>query len=255
MDFNLNEENKRSVDMVRLFKAYWKNIIFIVLAAVVGAAVGFGYSHFIIKPTYKANTLMYVNNATSDKSSVSSSDLTASAKLVSTFGAIIKSNSVLQEAIDEMGVDMKPKSLANRVSVSAVDDTQVFKIIVSSTDKEFAAKAADAISNAAQKQIPDIIEGTSIRVVDYATVPTAKSSPNDSRNTVIGAVIGLLIILIIVTIREVSDTRIKDEEDFKQWNIPVLGTIPDLDSHESGSYGYGNYGYGYEQADKERRKK
>ena len=55
------------------------------------------------------------------------------------------------------------------------------------------------------------------------------SSPSTSKNTVIGLLVGLVLAVIVNLLRELLDTRIKNEEDLsRRYDIPILGVIPDF---------------------------
>ena len=72
--------------------------------------------------------------------------------------------------------------------------------------------------------------GCRVSIVDNASLPTTTSSPNIKQNTFIGIFVGIIIGIAIIFIRELLDTRIKDEDELKtKYNIPVLGIIPNLD--------------------------
>ena len=86
------------------------------------------------------------------------------------------------------------------------------------------------ILDSAQREINRIISGCQVNVVDNASLPTTTSSPNVKQNTFIGIFVGVVLGIAVIFIRELLDTRIKDEDDLKnRYNIPVLGVIPNLD--------------------------
>ena len=71
--------------------------------------------------------------------------------------------------------------------------------------------------------------GGEAKILDAAEPAGAPYSPDVRTNTVTGVLIGLLIAAAIVIIRALTDTTIWNEEDLtKQYNIPVLGSVPQL---------------------------
>ena len=66
---------------------------------------------------------MIVNTRQDITSNVTSDQINSATKLVSTYSIIIKSDTVLQQVIDNLGLSLTYEKLAERVTVSAVDDT------------------------------------------------------------------------------------------------------------------------------------
>jgi succinoglycan biosynthesis transport protein ExoP len=64
-------------------------------------------------------------------------------------------------------------------------------------------------------------------VAGEASVPSSPSSPKTKRNTIVGAVLGLLLSLAAVFLVERSDRRIRDPEELETiYRLPLLGTVP-----------------------------
>jgi capsular polysaccharide biosynthesis protein len=128
----------------------------------------------------------------------------------------------------------------------------MFYLYVTLPDPGEAARVANAFAEVLPKETPNIIHGTSVKVVDTAKVPTSRYAPNYAANTVLGALGGFLAAIVYVTIMFLKDTRIKDENDLTSlYTLPVLGRIPNFDIGTSqNSYGYSNSGSGEEKAEK-----
>lgn len=89
---------------------------------------------------------MIVNTRQDTTSNVTSDQINSATKLVSTYSIIIKSDTVLQQVIDNLGLSLTYEKLAERVTVSAVDDTQVMKITVKSDNPEWARQVCEQIT-------------------------------------------------------------------------------------------------------------
>jgi polysaccharide biosynthesis transport protein len=67
-----------------------------------------------------------------------------------------------------------------------------------------------------------------VEVAQAATIPTSPSSPNVSRNAVLGAVLGLLLGLGIAFLLERLDRRIREPKDLEAiYGLPLLGVVPE----------------------------
>ncbi len=249
----MNDEQNEEVeiDLVHLATVVWHNIWIVIASAAVCAAVAFSISFFMITPLYEASTMVYINNSTSIGSlSISAADLTASKSLAQTFEVILTSHSVQDQIIEQAGVEYTREQIKNIVSSTDVNSTEILKITATTPDPEISARVADAATDAASKKMMEVVDGCSVRNIDYALVPVEKASPNIRNNTLIGVFIGILLSVAFLVVMELMDSQIRTEAELRRiiGDIPVLGVIPLFDSHTSDSrYGgkYEKYGYGY----------
>lgn len=243
------EDDDVTIDLLELLRLLWSKAILIIAVSVVFGGMAFVGTHVLVTPLYKASVTMYVNNRTTsadaaNATTLSASDLQASARLVDTYAAIIKNQAFLGAVAKDMRMEPeKAASLMNAVNIKAVNNTEVFSVSVVDPDPEYAARIANTIVKLAPDRIADIVEGSSVKIINEASVPTSIDSPNYKKNALLGLAFGFILIVAIIVIRELSDTTIKSEADFMQWEYPLLGSIPDLKStgkSSSGSYGYGS---------------
>ncbi|MBR5020076.1 MAG: polysaccharide biosynthesis tyrosine autokinase, partial [Oscillospiraceae bacterium] len=92
---------------------------------------------------------------------------------------------------------------------------------------------------------------------DSAVVPSAPSSPNRTKNAMIGFVLGLAFSTGYVVLRELMDISVHTEEDISQsCKYPVLASVPDMESHSKGGsyYGYGKK-HAYDKSPQKKNKK
>jgi capsular exopolysaccharide synthesis family protein len=66
-----------------------------------------------------------------------------------------------------------------------------------------------------------------VQVAQAATIPTSPSSPKTTRNTLIAAVLGLLLGLSVAFLLERFDRRIREPKDLQAiYGLPLLGAVP-----------------------------
>ncbi len=232
------------LDLFALLKAMWKRAWVFILCCVLCACAGFSYARFEITPTYNASVMLYVNNSSfalgSTTFSFNASELAAAQSLVDTYIIILGTRTTLNEVIAQGGFDLTYEQLNSMVSAGAVNGTEVFRITVTSTDPVLAAHIANTIADVLPSKVANIVEGSSVRLVDYAVVPTHKAGPNLTMYTAMGLLAGFVIACVLVMLAVMGDDKIHDEEFLtKRYGVPVLAAIPNL-RKGSGNMVYGS---------------
>lgn len=235
------------IDLGRIWKAVWHRVWLVLLVAVLCGALTFVGTHLFATPKYKASAMFYVNNnsiSMGDTSfSISQGDITAAKSLVDTYIVILTSKSCLNDVIDYADSDLSYGELRSMISATAVNSTEIFEVKVTSPDPQEAKELANAIAYILPKRISSIVEGTSANIVDYAVTPTSPSSPGYTSNAMLGFIVGLVVMVLILALREIFDVTIRDQEDIEQCcEYPVLASVPDMINQNQTSGDY--YGYG-----------
>lgn len=240
-------EEEQEIDLGKLIKALWHKAWVIVLAMLICGGTAFVYAAYAVTPLYEANALLYVNNGSLSVggTSISLSDLSASKTLVDTYTIILKTRLTLNEVIEETGLDYTYEELLRMVSAEAVNDTEIFRVTVTSPVPQEAELITNTIVEVLPDKVAEVIDGCSVRTVDFAVTPVRPISPNITKYTMCGILIGMLISCVVIVLLELLDNQIPDEDYLIQnYHLPVLAKVPNI--FDNGSVKkYGGYGYGY----------
>lgn len=229
MDAN---EKEFEVDLGKIFYMLKKRILYIILGTLITAVLAGCITEFFISPKYSTACTMYVySNAdrVSTDSSIASGEITASQQLVNTYIVVLESDSVLDGVIKELDLNITASQLRSMISCTQINETEIFRVTVTSENAALAADIANAVADIAPEAIVNTIKAGGVSVIDYAKVPSSPSSPNFIRNIAIGAAVGLAVTFILFFVYELFDTTITAEKDLeREFEIPVLGSIPRL---------------------------
>lgn len=233
----LNEKRDEfEIDLQKLLQACLRKWWLFVVAAVIAGMLSFWYSACFVTPMYQTSVTVYVNNIRRGENItyLSGTNLAAAQQLVNTYMEIIDSDTVLTTVAEEAGLDLSAKEIRELMSAKQVGESELFKFYITHPDPEQATKIANAIAEVAPGQIEKFVEGTSAKIIDYAKVPEMPASPSLAKNCVVGAMLGIMLVLAGVTLHLLFDVRIKSEEDLTSlFNIPVLGQIPVFATEDS----------------------
>jgi len=261
----MNEKDTKKNDVIeidfgRVFRAVMEKTWLVAIVSVLCAAVAFFGTFFLVTPQYESSAMFYVNNNNismgSASLSISSGDLSTSRNLVDSYIVILNTRETLVDVVDYAGVSRSYGEVRGMLSASAVNETEIFRVTVTCENPQEAERIANAIAYILPKRIDTIIDSTSAKVVDAAVLPTSPSSPSYSKNTMMGFMVGFILTVAIVALREVFDKTIREEEDITQsCKHPILAAVPDMTAPSEGSayYGYGRGRKGkYAEATKQR---
>lgn len=244
------ESNRQSgvneIDLLAILWALWRKAWIIILVMVFMGGAAFSYAYLFVSPLYEAQALFYVNNSSfsvgSTSVSISSSELTAAQSLVDTYIVILHTRSTLSEVIKEAGVGYSCEDLSKMISANAVNSTEVFSVTVTSDDPVEAEHIANAVARVLPAKISDVVDGSDVRIVDYAVIPTEKVSPSLTMYTLNGLIIGLVVSCLLIILMEAMDEQIHSEDYLlKNYDAPLLAVIPDMLNEKSSAGHYIQY--------------
>ncbi len=235
------------INLKRILDALLHRVWSILFASVVGALLVFAITYFFVTPQYESAVMFYVNNSSisvgGTSLSIDSSDISASKSLVNTYIVILNTDETMSDVIDYAKVRRGSRELKDMITAEAVDDTEVFRVVVTSADPAEANKIADAISYILPKRISNIVEGTSAKIVDHALMPARPSSPSYVMNAMLGFLLGLVLAVGLTVVREMMDITIRKEDDIHRvCNHPILAFVPDMNAPTKSSGSYYHYG-------------
>lgn len=238
-----NQENY-TIDLQHLLKSLWKHAWIIVLCGVLAAAVGLLLAAVVISPEYQASIKLYVNNSSSSSgnqsSSISQSDLNAAQSLVKTYAEMLDSRYVWERVVEKADVDFTWKEVSKMVECTSSNNTEVMLVTVTCDNPYEASDIANAIADVLAVRISEIIEGSSMKVVDPAVPDKQKVGPSVSKYTLLGFMLGAVLAAGVIVVLTLLDDTMHDEDYIlKTYNYPILGTVPDLASTGNGkAYAY-----------------
>ncbi len=243
-----NEKEYYVIDLAHIVKSVWSRIWAVALSGILVAAIGFSLAAFVITPTYSSSIMLYVNNSSFTVGdigfSISSSEITAAQSLVKTYTVLLKNRTTLEKVIDETNIGYTWEELYDMIEAAPVNETEIMSVTVTSTDPYEAEKIANGIARILPKRVSEIVEGSSMEVVDSAIAVTKKVAPSITMFTAVGFVLGVLVSVVLLVILALLDNTVHDEEYIlNNYGYPILAKIPDLINTGSkrGKYSYSYY--------------
>lgn len=231
------DNNEIEINLADVFQILLSKWIYILLAGLAAAILVGAVTKFFIRKKYTAYTSMYIYTSAEENQTgtITSSELAAADNLIKTYQVIVKSNTVLDVISDrfnaehpeyaELGLDSG--AIGRVTSISVPTGTKLIEVDIKTGDPVLSAAIANTFAKYAPAEIVRITKAGGVEIVDYATVPKSASSPNLTRNVIVGFAVGILLAAAFFVLRAYLDTTIYgSEEVLKVSRCPVIGTVP-----------------------------
>lgn len=263
MENSTNTEN--TIDLRRLWMLLRAHIWSIILWAIGLGAVGFILAAFVIEPKYTSTTQILVNqkrNPVDAGQALTAQQ--ADVQVINTYKDIVTSPVILKDASKWIknptevvkpakkakyrtladgtkklvspaepavirragrGYNVSANEMQKAVSVSTQQNSQVFTISAKSNDPEKAQAIANAVAQTFKGKIKTIMNVNNVTIVSPAAIG-AKTFPKTSLFTLAGIVLGLVISIALIILRDSFNTTVRDDDYLtKELGLTNLGHV------------------------------
>ncbi len=212
------------IDLVALFYRFLEKAHWIILTALIGAAIAGVLVFKVITPIYDATAKIYIVGS---DTTISLTDLQIGSNLAADYQEVFK-NWHVHELVDKrLNLDYPYTKLAGMITVTNPANTHVLYVTVKSSDPAEAKAIADTYAQVAREFIAAKMDMREPNIFEEAKLPDKPTTPRKTRDIVIGFLLGALLAMAVVTVKFLGDDRICSSEDIeKVGNLSTLGLIP-----------------------------
>ncbi len=214
-----------------------RHISIIIILVVIFASGAFVKSKFLSAPVYSAKGSIYIsnvskgqNNENGMQSEVTLNELMTSQELIKSYIQILCTDRFFNRVKTVSNLKYPVSVLKSMVTLEAQNQTEILNISAVAPSPHDAYILVESIIALAKDEIEWVVEGGSLKTLDYPAYSSAPLSSGTMMNTIIASVIGFILALVIIFIIEMLDTRIKGRDDLlSEYDIYILGEIPSFD--------------------------
>lgn len=235
-------ENTYSIkDILQLILSkIWMLIIF----TVVGGAIAFSFSKFVLPLQYSSHITMYVQSYTGiSENADNQNNISNSKQLVNTYMEVLKDDAVMNAVGDMLVKQYKddslkecfninaegkinPASIRECLTISSVTDTSAVKAVATTKDAELSAMICNSLTQVAPKYVEEAVGVGSINTIDKAKVYKTPVAPNIMKNTALGMAAAFIIAVMVIFVIDYFDNTIKESDAIgKKYNKAIIGEI------------------------------
>lgn len=217
--------------MVLDFKEIMYNLLdHILILLLSGIILAFGaviVSKLLIKPVYTSSSSLYIISRQDNEKSMTLTDLQTGTQLTKDYQILVKSRSVMEQVISDLGLDINYDQLARMITVNAPVDTRIIEITVKSREAYTAKLLADAIAGVSAERMVKVMEMEKVSIIEKGSLPTRPSKPNIFINLLIGGCVGVFLASFIIVLSDLLNDSIKTAEDVERYlGLVTLCEIP-----------------------------
>lgn len=111
---------------------------------------------------YESRANIYITKTTSADTTISSSDLKVAKSLVETYAAILNTSKIQNKIKEEY------PNIEYELTLEPINETEIFAVIATSEHPEKLEDICNLAASLLCEMVPQIIEGSSCKVIDYA---------------------------------------------------------------------------------------
>jgi len=147
-------------------------------------------------------------------------------RTVASYAEVLGSRVIASSVVQALSLDRSVRSVDEDLTATVVDGTAVLRVTATSTDAAESARLGQAAVTGFAQWLKDQKTTLTASVVADAVAPTRASSPSHARWRVVGGLVGLLLGVLVATIRQRADRSIRTPAELERiTGAPVLGAI------------------------------
>ena len=226
-----DDEESGGLDIVDLIFALlrrWKVIVLITIPIVIA-----GFFMASTRPTiYRSETTLMVSAG--NGLSVDGSDIGEGQKFITTYIQLAKSRDIMERVIAKYDLAETPGSLAAKVTVSPVANTDFLKLSYKSGERGLTTAVTNEIANEFIFKISQVLKVINISVIERAS--EASQMPKNRGIIIIASfILGMALGTGVASVIELVHRKLRKSSDIEKiLKAEMLGMIPEIEIEKEG---------------------
>ena len=216
------------VDLIFALLRRWKVIVLITIPIVIA-----GFFMASTRPTvYRSETTLMVSAG--NGLSVDGSDIGEGQKFITTYIQLAKSRDIMERVIAKYDLAETPGSLAAKVTVSPVANTDFLKLSYKSGERGLTTAVTNEIANEFIFKISQVLKVRNISVIERAS--EASQMPKNRGIIIIASfILGMALGTGVASVIELVHRKLRKSSDIEKiLKAEMLGMIPEIEIKKEG---------------------
>lgn len=222
---NTTNNDEIEIDLVEIFHLLVGRMLIIIASGIMFAVITALVCKLAVKPTYTSTSKLYIMNT--DNIITSISDLQVGSSLALDYVELIKGRPVVDKVISNLELDMSYDEMLGKLTLDNPESTRILKITIKDHDPRLAKEIADEFASVSIQEISSIMKTEKPSIAEHGYISQSPITPTTKKNTVIAAILGIMLACIVIIVRYILDDTIKSEEDIEKYlGLTTLSLIP-----------------------------
>ena len=214
----ISEDNPATlvVSLRSVLEFIMKNVVIVLLAALMCSMAGYIYTQKFVKPKYLSNTKIIIfTSEPNNQNPPSWDDLQLSFTLLTDCSQIVKSRDVLEDVIKELELSTSYNELLENIDVSFMSNSRIIEISVTDEDPLEAMIIVKKLREVSMRYINDNLEVYGSKIIQKENIPHQPLSTYTKFYVMVGAVIGILLsagVLAVIYIVQLEKEFVKKQQ-------------------------------------------
>lgn len=222
----------KEVKFEDVFKILKNNLRLILISTLSVTLVSAIITFFFIPPEYEASTKVYIGKERFKNVSTTytNEEINMYQRLIKTYSELVKTKDLVRKSISNVGQDISVNEVLSKLQAISIADTQILQIKYVSDSREESYDMVYGITEEFMKLAKKLYPKGNVHIIQQPIVPEVPVGPNKKMNVAIGALLGMMIGVGIIFLKEfMNNTYSEKEEVERDLEIPCIGVIPKID--------------------------
>ncbi|MGD9604696.1 MAG: YveK family protein [Bacilli bacterium] len=239
-DSSVNE----GFSLMELITIIKNNLIYIILTTVVFFVLGFVYTNYFVTPMYTSSIDMIIYVADTETSGTDTARMTTADKVAENIKEFIKFKDIIEDVIDQENLTYEWHYIRDHITTNDIGAATAVTVTYEDSSPlrarqiviALARELAENINTKVPGQDPDALRFAS-ETITLQNEPDmdanqAPSSPNKLLYYVISILLGLIVGVGFIFIKETLSTRYNSKNEVERvLQLPVIALIPQLENN------------------------
>lgn len=222
---NYEIKSELEVSLKEIFYELKQNWTMMAVSSLLLAAIVFFYTSVFVTPKYQSTSELYVLSKSTSITALA--DIQIGTYMTRDYVEVVSDRPVLDKVIENLNLNMTYKQLSGKVSITNPTNTRIIQITVTDSNPERAKLIADEMADVASEFIAEKMDQPSPSILHYSYSDGGIVSPNISKSTCLGAVVGFSLTMIFIILRYLlSDTIMSVDDVERKLGLSTLGMLP-----------------------------
>lgn len=234
------QTNVRIITLKDIWSIFVRRFWLMALAAFAAVGSMFLVIRLTFVPKYESTATLYILKQDEKESSNNASDdFSLALKVVSDCDYLLKSHSVLDEVIDELGLTASYQELSRSISTSNPENTRILEVTVTSDSPQEAKRIVDSVCTVGAEKIEEAMGFKQVNLYELGILNNNPCNVTGLMSYLLVGIIAAILVYTIFLLAFLLDDRIHTEEDIERYlGLSMLGDIPNANDSKKGRYGY-----------------